>query len=97
MEITRILKRPIISEKSMQAAKTGRYTFEVERKATKSEIKKAVESQFGVKVIAVYTLIQKGKSRRGGQRRIATSLSPFKKAVVQLAKEQKIDIFEVKE
>ncbi|MDR7569345.1 MAG: 50S ribosomal protein L23, partial [Armatimonadota bacterium] len=51
-----ILRRPILTEKSMRGVELGKYTFEVARDATKPEIREAVERIFGVKVAKVNTL-----------------------------------------
>lgn len=95
METSEVLLRPIITEKSMRGANTGWYTFAVLQAASKEEIKKAVEGQFKVKVLKVKTIILKGKRRRVGKRREEIKESPWKKAVVKLGSEQKIDLFEV--
>lgn len=95
MESTQVLIRPIITEKSMKDASSSWYTFAVAKKANKTEIKKAVEEQFKVNVLSVKTLIMKGKNRRVGRRRQEVSQSPWKKALVKLKAEQKIDLFEV--
>lgn len=97
METTKTLRRPIITEKSLQAATQGFYTFEVDKKATKHQIKKAVEEQFKVKVISVRTLNYKGKKRRVGKKRLEVEMPGFKKALIKLKEGQKIDIFETQE
>lgn len=97
MKISDVLKHPIITEKSLGLSAQGYYTFAVERKATKNQIKKAVEEQFKVKVILVRTLNYKGKKRRVGKARIEFETPAFKKALVKLKKGQKIDIFEAQE
>jgi len=90
-----ILIRPIISEKSLNQAGLGWYTFAVQTKARKPAIKKAVEKTFGVKVLKVKTMIIKGKTKRIGRRLKKIKTSSWKKAQVLLPKEQKIDLFEV--
>lgn len=95
MEQTEILIQPIITEKSMDEAGKGRFTFMVVKEATKPQIKKAVENQFKVNVLSVQTLIVKGKRGRGGKRRTVIKRSPAKKAIVKLAPGQRIDFFEV--
>ena len=97
MKITDVLKRPIITEKSFQQAAKGFYAFEVDKKANKNQVKKAVEDQFQVNVISVRTLNYKGKKRRFGRSRKEIETSSFKKALVELKKDQKIDIFETQE
>jgi len=88
-----IIERPIVSEKSMNAARAGQYTFKVRKDANKIEIREAVERAFKVKVVRVNTLIVKGETRRWG-RRPAGKTPDWKKAIVTLAPGQKIDLFE---
>lgn len=89
-----IIKRPIITEKSMKLADKHLYTFEVARYATKAVIAKAVSNRFSVKVLKVKTINVKGETK--SQRRVRKSYqtSGFKKAIVQVGKTQKIAIFE---
>jgi len=86
-----VLKAPIITEKSMAKAGLGRYTFEVEKGATKPQIKKAVQQAFGVDVLGVWTVSLAGKKRRMGRRFFETPGK--KKAVVQIDPSQKIEGF----
>ncbi|MDP3998817.1 MAG: 50S ribosomal protein L23 [bacterium] len=95
MEQSQIIIKPIITEKSMRDAASGWYTFAVLVKANKGQIGKAVKEQFKVNVLAVRTLTMKGKTKRVGRRRAEIKLSPWKKAIVRLGPEQKIDLFEV--
>lgn len=95
MEVQQVLVKPVITEKSMQDAGLGWYTFAVARIANKKEIQKAVEGQFKVNVLAVKTITMKGKTRRVGRQRREVKGSSWKKAIVKLAPEQKIDLFEV--
>ena len=85
-----IIVRPVITEKAMKSAENNQVTFVVSLDATKPQIKKAIESVFGVEVKSVNTLRQAGKvkSFRGkpGVR------SDVKKAIVTLAKGQTIDV-----
>lgn len=62
-----IIKRPIITEKSMSMIPQKKYTFEVDRRANKIEIKKAVEQLFGVEVEKVWTMNVKPKRKRVGR------------------------------
>lgn len=95
MDIHNIILRPIISEKSTQDAAKGKFTFEVAKETSKPVIKKAVESAFKVKVVSLTTRIMKGKTKRGGARRTEVLGSSWKKTTVQLAPEQKIDLFDM--
>ena len=80
---------PHITEKATLGSENGQVTFKVAKTATKPEIKQAVENLFDVKVKAVNTLIQKGKTKRF--KGIAGRRSDFKKAIVTLEEGQVID------
>lgn len=90
-----VIKRPIITEKSTAQATQGKYTFEVDKKASKGEIRRAVEELFNVKVLDVKTTNVRGKQVRVGRRRTLSKGSDWKKAVVTLKEGDKIDLFEV--
>jgi large subunit ribosomal protein L23 len=85
-----VIRRPVITEKAMKGSEHNQVVFQVALDATKPEIKKAVESVFGVKVKAVNTLRQAGKQKvfrgRKGVR------SETKKAIITLAEGQSIDV-----
>ena len=87
-----VIRRPIISERSTGLHDLGRYTFEVATKATKPQIKQAVEEAFDVKVVAVNTMNLHGKRKRLGPRFVSGKV--WKKAVVTLAAGESITIFE---
>jgi len=91
-----VLRRPIITEKSnYQSGKLNQYVFEVDPKATKAQIKEAVEALFDVDVVRVNVLVAPAKqSRRARSRRVLLRQSRYKKAMVTLAKGSSIDIFE---
>jgi large subunit ribosomal protein L23 len=84
-----IIQAPMITEKATNVSDKGQFVFRVADTATKPEIKAAVEALFGVTVVGVNTLVQKGKTKRfkgrPGQR------SDVKKAYVRLAEGQSID------
>ncbi|MFA6692747.1 MAG: 50S ribosomal protein L23 [Acholeplasmataceae bacterium] len=89
-----IIKAPIITEQSTKLIESeNKYTFKVDRKANKVEIKKAIEIIFEVKVIAVNTINVLPKFKRMGK--YEGYKSAYKKAVVQLAEGNKIDAFTV--
>ena len=92
MNMTDILLRPIVTEKTTDLQERGRYTFEVAPGATKLQVKQAVEATFGVNVIKVNTMNGKGKRKRFGPRLVARRSR--KKAVVTVAAGQSITIFE---
>ncbi|ODS01906.1 50S ribosomal protein L23 [Methyloceanibacter superfactus] len=85
-----VILSPVITEKSSEASEANQVVFKVRRDATKPEIKKAIETLFGVKVLAVNTLIRKGKTKRF--RGIKGRQQDVKKAVVKLAEGDKIDV-----
>lgn len=92
-----ILKRPIITEKSLALAARGWYTFMVDDTAAKNDIARAITSFYKVTVTNVRTLTMHGKVRRAGKLMRATKKPDWKKAMVQLVKGEKIDAFEVTE
>ncbi|MBO6233150.1 MAG: 50S ribosomal protein L23 [Clostridia bacterium] len=77
-----VIIRPVVTEKSNDELQQGKYTFEVNRKATKVDIAKAVEKLFEVKVLKVNTMTVKGKTKRVGYHIGKTS--DWKKAVVTI-------------
>lgn len=92
-DLREILKRPVITEHSADLMMEKKYTFEVDPKANKPQIKAAVEEAFGVKVKKVNTMNVKGKLKRMGQ--YEGYRSDTKKAVVQLTEDSKdLDFFE---
>jgi len=97
MGLSWVIKRPILTEKSMQLAAKKCYCFEVDKKASKGIIAQAVEDVFDVEVIKVRTTMVAGKGRRFGKLRREQKLSNWKKALVEIKKDQKIDIFDVEE
>lgn len=89
-----IIKRPIITEKSIALKEqNNKYTFAVDPKANKIEIKEAVEAIFNVKVLSVNTLNVAGKAKRMGKYEGTTSA--YKKAIVELAEGQTIEAFNI--
>ena len=77
-----IIIRPIITEESNAGIQEGKYTFKVNKKATKVDIAKAVEKLFGVKVLKVNTINVNGKEKRVG--RNVGKTSDWKKAIVTI-------------
>ena len=77
-----VIIRPVITEKSNDEMQAGKYTFEVNKKATKVDIAKAVEKLFEVKVLNVNTITVKGKAKRVGVHQGRTS--DWKKAIVTI-------------
>lgn len=77
-----IIIKPIITEKSNMEMQAGKYTFEVNKKATKVDVKRAVEKLFNVKVLKVNTINVSGKEKRVG--RNIGKTADWKKAIVSI-------------
>ena len=87
-----VIIRPVVSEKSYAGIEENTYTFLVDRRCNKTEIKEAVQAIWNVQVTSVRTLSRKGKGTRG---RFASGERPDeKRAVVTLAEGDRIEIFE---
>lgn len=91
MHITKIIKHPLLTEKSYQKINDGYYTFAVHPKATKPQIKAAFETIFEVKVDSVNVIKSKPKTRKVGRYVGLTNHS--KKAIIKLMPGEKLDIF----
>lgn len=87
-----LIKRPLVTEKNSLLAEKGVYVFEVDKKATKTDIKKAIEKFFQVKVDSVNTSVCRGRSRR--TRLGVSRVQYWKKAMVRLKAGEKITLFE---
>ena len=88
-----IIRRPVITEKSMTAMAENKYTFIVQINANKSQKKRAVEEVFGVKVANVQTIRTMGKTKRMGVH--VGKRADYKKAIITLAEGSKsIEFFE---
>lgn len=85
-----VVREPLITEKATLGSEHGQVSFRVPMKASKPEVKEAIEAIFGVKVKAVNTSIQKGKNKRF--RGILGRRSDAKKAIVTLEAGQTIDV-----
>lgn len=92
MDARDIIISPVISEKSYSDAEKGKYTFVVSQRATKPDIRRAVEEIWGVRVKAVNTMQRRGKEVR---RRFVKGMRPGRRrAIVTLQAGEKIAIFE---
>ena len=97
MNVYSVLKRPVITEKSMKQAYKGNYVFEVDKKASKGLVKIAVENLFKVNVTSVKIVRLGDKSKRSmSGKKVPYTKFGIKKAIVALKKDQKIDLFEAK-
>lgn len=96
MKQSEVLIKPILTEKAnLQQNKLGKYSFKVDKRANKLEIKKAIETFYGVTVTNVNTLVApaKNKSRFTKAGYIQGVKSGYKKALVTIAKDENIDLF----
>ncbi len=92
MEATTVIKKPLVTEKTtFNATANNRYAFEVDSRASKGEIKRAVEEIYGVRVVSIATQVRKGRMRRNrmGWFRVGSE----KRAVVKLHAEDRIELF----
>jgi large subunit ribosomal protein L23 len=92
VHVYEVLKRPIVTEKTTLQGEQGRYTFEVDLRANKHQVKEAVEKIFGVDVVSVNIINMPGKRRHYGPH--LSRPNPWKKATVKVAEGQSIGFFE---
>lgn len=92
MEATTIIRRPLITEKATWESEThNRYAFEVDRRATKPQIRKAVEALYGVRVVKVATQNRKGQLRRNKYGSWRSKC--MKRAIVEIHADDRIELF----
>jgi len=92
MHIEEVLIKPLLTEKSsVETESTNRYVFKVQKRASKFQVKDAVEKMFDVKVVNVRTSITAGKVKRAGK--ALKKSSSWKKAYVKIADGQKLELF----
>lgn len=91
-----VLRRPIITEKSnYQAGELNQFVFEVSMNATKQMVKDAIETSFDVDVLRVNIInVPAKRSRRWRNRRVKVRRSAYKKAIITLGPDERIDVFE---
>ena len=92
MDMSQVIIRPVVSEKSFVLAEAGKYTFRVHDKAHKTQIRQAVEQLFDVKVTGVRTVSVKSKPKRRGVHSGRTR--SWKEAIVQVREGDTIPIFQ---
>ncbi|HEV2361737.1 MAG TPA: 50S ribosomal protein L23 [Acidimicrobiales bacterium] len=93
-DIRNILQKPVISEKSYALMDQGTYVFIVDPRASKIQIREAVETAFNVRVASVNTLVRKGKQKRQRRSRAMGSRPDTKRAIVRLSGDDRIELFE---
>jgi large subunit ribosomal protein L23 len=96
MELSNVLKLPVVTEKSTKSQENRKYTFLVHLNANKIEVRKAVEEFYGVKVDSVNIIPVKGKVRLAGRGRTITKRHNAKKAIVTLKPKQTLDFNKIK-
>lgn len=101
MHLYEVLKRPLLTEKTTYLRDLNQYAFEVDGRANKDQIKQAIEEVFKVDVIAIRVINQPAKRRRyarsrqiGKKAKQAVRRAAWKKAIVRLAANQRIELFE---
>ena len=92
MSLFDVLIRPIVTEQSTMLQESGKYVFQVQKRANKADVKAAVEKAFEVTVLDVNTMTIKGKSKRFGPRPVKKP--NWKKAIVTLQAGDTIQLFE---
>ena len=91
MNVNEVLIKPLITEKNTMLGAQGKYTFKIDRRANKTQVKEAVEAIFKVNVTAVNTINVPPKTRRVG--RTIGKTQPWKKAIVTLRQGDTIEGF----
>lgn len=86
-----VIRRPLITEKATRGLDINQYTFEVDPRAQKPDIKSAIEKMFDVKVVGISTMNPPRKTRRVG--RFSGKRAQVKKAIVRLAEGNSIQLF----
>ncbi len=89
-----VILEPVVSEKSYALLDANAYTFKVHRSANKTEIRQAIESIFGVRVVKVNTINRQGKRKRNRRTWTWGKRPDTKRAIVTLAEGDRIELFE---
>ena len=92
MESTQVILKPLVTEKgTFHSSEHNRYTFKVDKRASKPQIKSAIDDLYGVRVVGVATQIRKGQMKRNRFGYWRTK--PHKRAIVKVHPEDRIDLF----
>ena len=91
MEPTTVIKMPIVTEKVTAAGEFNQYAFHVDNRATKTDVKNAIEAIYGVKVVDVRTQVRRERDRTYKYGKVAGKT--WKRAMVRVAAGQKIELF----
>ena len=92
MNLYEVLRRPLVTEKSTRLSESNKYVFEVDKRASKDQVRNAVEKAFKVGVVSVNMIKVPGEVKRMGRR--AVDRPSWKKAIVTLKEGDKIQFFE---
>ncbi|MGD0855612.1 MAG: 50S ribosomal protein L23 [Dehalococcoidia bacterium] len=92
MNIYEVIRRPLVTEKSTRLSEQHKYVFEVDKKASKDQVRLAVEKVFNVGVISVNVIKVPGETKKMGKRQVIAPA--WKKAIVTLKEGDKIQFFE---
>ena len=90
-----LIVQPVITEKTLMLAQKSAYTFEVQRSASKQQIKNAVQTMYNVEVLSVNTVVGHTSRKATGRKRLKRVQPKIKKAVVTLKPGQKIELFDI--
>jgi large subunit ribosomal protein L23 len=96
MELTQVIKAPVVTEKSTDAQVKHKYVFNVDLNATKVDVINAIEQSYGVKVVKVNILKILPKTRLAGRGRHITKRRAHKRAIVTIDAKQNLDVNKVK-
>ena len=88
-----MILKPVFTEKSYGLTALDRFTFKVDKRATKTQLKKEIEALYGVNVIAINTASVKSRITKSGRTGKKVTEKGFKKAIIQLKPGQKIKLF----
>lgn len=91
-----IIKRPLVTEKAITAQNNGKYVFIVDINATKSQIASEFKKLFGIKANSINLMTVKGKVKTNWKTRSPIIHPDFKKALITINKDQKIDLLTLK-
>lgn len=92
MKLEKVIVQPILTEKATQSASQKVYTFEVDKKANKNQVKEVLQTIYGVKISGVRMITRKGKAKRVGKK-MATKNRPNRKIAIVQVTEGTINVF----
>jgi len=96
MKLNNIILNPVITENSIALQEAGKYTFYVDKQANKDQITLAFTEMFGIKPLAINTLITKGKKKSNWKNHKTYRKIDKKKAIISIPKDKKIELLNIK-